>query len=244
MIRNLLIIMLIGVFFCSCESENSVSPGSGTAGSLARFAISGDNLYTVSTNDMSVFDISNAAKPKKVRKIPISNFVETIFPKDSLIFLGTRSGMLIYDNSTPSYPKYISEYSHIYSCDPVVVSKHIAFVTLNSASSRCGRRNNRLDIIDISDLHNPKAIAEHQMFSPRGLGIDKNMLFVCDNGLKIFNIDDFHKPKLVEHFTDMAGYDVIPDNGYLLMIGEDGFSQYQYIEDKIKLLSTIPVNRY
>ncbi len=238
-----IIIVTIAVLLASCEDGSSDSAGdggSGRGGSMARFAVSGDYLYTVSNNNLSVFDIRNTESPDKVKTVAIDAFVETIFPKDTLLFFGTRTGMLIYDKTNPMAPRYISKYEHIYSCDPVIVEKNYAFVTLNSESLWCGRGNNRLDIIDISNLYKPVAVAEHQMESPRGLGMDKNTLFVCDNGLKMYNVGDFKNIKLMQKFN-ADGYDVITDDGYLIMIGEDGFYQYSYTQENIELLSSILV---
>jgi hypothetical protein len=228
----------------SCDSDSS-GESSGKGGSMARFTISNNTLYTVTETELTAFDISNTQVPRKLNSTTLNGFVETIFAKDTLLFFGTRQGMLIYDATYPSTPEYISSYSHIYSCDPVVVQKNYAYVTLNSGSLRCGRNNNRLDIIDISNLYYPKAIKEYDMVSPRGLGVDYNTLFLCDDGLKVFDVSDVNNIKLTAHFKDIDAYDVIPDYGNLLMIGSDGFYQYKYIpeEGEVKFLSSITVDK-
>lgn len=243
---NICVFAIAGILFSSCESNYSGSPssGSGKGGSMARFTIVDNYLYTVTNpggrweSELTIFDISNEEKPTELQKKTIPNYVETIFPTDTLLFFGTRTGMLIYSTKNPGNPSYISEYAHIYSCDPVVVQKNLAYVTLNSESSWCGRTNNRLDIIDISDVYNPKTAAEYPMTAPRGLGIDGYTLFVCDDGLKAYNIGEGANIELVDKFN-IDGYDVIPQNGYLLMIGEEGFYQYKYDIDNVKLVSSI-----
>lgn len=227
--------LLAFVVLASCSKESGES---GTPGSMARFAISGNQLYTVSNSDLSVFDISNPASPELKTSTYVPGFVETIFSKDSILFFGTRGGMLIYDNSDPINPKFISEYSHVYSCDPVVVSKNYAFVTLNSGSINCGRGLNQLEVIDLNDLKNPKQVAQYDMVSPNGLGIDDGVLFVCDNGLKAYLAHDFNNLELIDHF-DVDAYDVIPDDGYLLLIGQDGFHQYKYTDRSVVRVSSI-----
>ena len=86
--------------------------------------------------------------------------------------------MHIYDVSNPASPQKLSVYQHVYSCDPVVVEGDFAYVTLNSLNTWCGRFSNQLDIIDISDLSDPKLIKQYAMESPLGLGIYGNLLFV------------------------------------------------------------------
>ncbi len=243
--KSILYILVAMLAYYACDSYSGKSESStGKAGSMARFTITDNKLYTVSNYDLSIFDISNSQVPTKINKVTLDGFVETIFAKDTLLFFGTRQGMLIYDNKNSTEPKFISKYEHIYSCDPVVVSKNYAYVTLNSSSIWCGRNNDRLDIIDISDLSNPQAVAEYNMESPKGLGVDYNTLFVCDKGLKVYNIADKNNIEL-KHYFEMEAYDVIPDYGYLIMIGADGFYQYRYIpeEGNIKLLSSITVEK-
>ena len=241
--KSIAYILIAMLAYYACDSDyGKGGSSSGKAGSMARFAIADNKLYTVSDYDLSIYDISNTQVPTKINKITLDGFVETIFAKDTLLFFGTRQGMLIYDNVNSIEPEFISKYEHIYSCDPVVVSKNYAYVTLNSSSIWCGRNNNRLDIIDISDLWNPQAVAEYNMESPKGLGVDYNTLFLCDNGLKVYDISDKNDIKL-KHYFEMEAYDVIPVNGYLIMIGADGFYQYSYIPENgsVKLLSSITV---
>jgi hypothetical protein len=84
------------------------------------------------------------------------------------------------------------------------------------------------------------------MAEPHGLGIDQNTLFICDGkaGLKIFDVAD--KQRITDHllasFPNIKTYDVIPVEGYLFMIGDDGFYLYDYsnIRD-IKQIGHIPV---
>jgi hypothetical protein len=84
------------------------------------------------------------------------------------------------------------------------------------------------------------------MFNPHELGIDSNVLFICDGdaGLKIYDAADpmeIHLNQLA-HFPEIKAYDAIPLNGVLMMIGADGLYQYDYSNiSEIVLLSSIPV---
>jgi hypothetical protein len=80
------------------------------------------------------------------------------------------------------------------------------------------------------------------MTKPKGLGIDEEMLFLCDDGLKIFNITTPEKSYLnsIKHIKGMEGYDLIAWGNVLMMIAEDGLYQYDYSNvDDIKALSVI-----
>ncbi len=84
------------------------------------------------------------------------------------------------------------------------------------------------------------------MQSPHGLGLDEQTLFITEGefGLKVFDATDPNAidANLIKQFQDIHGYDVIPNNGVLMMIGDDGLYQYDYRDiENINLLSVIPV---
>jgi len=84
------------------------------------------------------------------------------------------------------------------------------------------------------------------MTGPYGLGVENGILFICDgdDGLKVFDAADPYNVKQLYHFDNINAYDVIPMNGILLMIGKDGFYQYDFTDAKnMTLLSVIPVDK-
>ncbi|MFT2010435.1 LVIVD repeat-containing protein [Pontibacter sp. 13R65] len=227
------------------EFSSAVGSGAGKGGSMARFTIAGNHLYTVSLTDMQVFDISNAAEPQAGNKINLGWGIETIFPYNDKLFIGSTTGMHIYDNSNPTSPQHLSTYAHVNSCDPVVVEGNLAWVTLRSGTS-CAGFTNQLDVIDVSNARSPKLIKTYPMQNPHGLGIDQSTLFLCEGqfGLKVFDIKNHLKvnESLLAHFKEHDAYDVIPLGTSLLMIGKDGLYQYDYSNvSQIKLLSKIPL---
>jgi len=222
---------------------SEVSPGVG--GSMARFTIYQDFLYAISDQDMMLYNISNLESPSLSNTINIGWGIETIFPYEDKLFIGSTTGMFIYDNSTPSNPTQLSQFAHVRSCDPVVVEGNTAYVTLRSGTP-CEGFTNQLDVLDITDLTNPILTATHQMTNPHGLGIDDGTLFICDgaDGLKVYDANDplTISNNQLAHFANINTYDVIPLNGLLFMIGPDGLYQYDYHDaNNISLLSKIPV---
>lgn len=228
-------------------ASSSVGGGSesGTGGSMARFTLYENYLYTVDYNMLRLFDVSDAPNPILESESYIGWNIETIFPYNHKLFIGTQTGMLIYSLSDPSNPEYISEFSHASSCDPVVVEGNYAYVTLR-AGNLCGDNESQLDVIDISDIESPQLIKEYPMVEPYGLGIDDSVLFVCDGnaGLKIYNASDpWHiTANQLAEYPEINAFDVIPLGEALLMIGSDGLFQYDYSDlDSIKQLSFIPI---
>ncbi|MDA3853796.1 MAG: hypothetical protein PF444_06100 [Bacteroidales bacterium] len=215
------------------------------SGSLASFAISGNSLYTLNDGQLETYDIS--APDQGIRKIngvvtkngsPLYN-LETIFPYRGYLCLGATDGMYIIDVSDPSQPKYISQYEHVVSCDPVVVQGDYAYVTLRGGN-RCGQNLNQLQVIDISDVYHPTMVETLEMDSPYGLGVDGDFLFVCDAGnLKVIDNSNPLELALKEVFLDISAIDVIPYDSVLMVLGEGALNQYSYRVGQLTQLSSI-----
>ncbi len=108
---------------------------------MARFTISGDWLYTVDDNYLNVVSIANPGSPAaSEERHRIGGNIETIFTMDTLLFIGSQSGMYIYNIKRPEFPRHVSTTLHFRSCDPVVAVDTLPFVTLNSSlGSWCGQ---------------------------------------------------------------------------------------------------------
>lgn len=219
----------------------------GIGGSMARFTISKNILYVLNTQSLKLFDVTSSENILANGEFNIGSGMETVFPYNEHLFIGTQTGMLIYNISEPTNPVYVSSFAHIRSCDPVVVDENYAYVTLRDGNN-CGETVNQLDVVNIEDYKQPYLMKSYPMVHPHGLGIEDELLFICDGdaGLKIYNTGDPYKIKdnhLVT-FGDIHAYDVIPVNDILLMIGNDGFYQYTYSgQQQISLLSHIPVSK-
>ena len=222
-------------------NEANVSTGQG--GSLARFKIVNDILYAVDSHSINIFNIENLEFPEDVGEIYAGFDIETIFNRDVHLFLGSMSGMYIYDISSPATPKFVSEFQHGTACDPVVVDDQYAYITLR-AGNFCGALDSSLQIVDISDLYNPELKKSYAMDNPYGLGVKENLLFICDgtSGLKVYNKTDVEDLKLLDHFKDINTYDVIPLDERLLMIGDNELFQYEYSDNGLDLLSKFSLN--
>jgi hypothetical protein len=258
LLRALFYVCPLLALLWGCETSISSGNGSlggdtspGTAGSMARFALSGDYLYTVGQNTLKTFDVSNAAVPQYLSgKDQYMDFgVETVFPMDTLLFLGSQTGLYIYNITSPQYPQPLAYVSHITACDPVVASGQYAYVTLNSEHVWCGRSANELHVYDLSDIRNPRLVHTETAFKhPKGLGIDGDKLFVCDDGLKVYDVTNPAQPIRIDDIADIpeaAGaesYDVIPLNGLLLLVADNGLYQFDYTGGELSLVSKIEVS--
>ena len=196
--------------------------------------------------EMKIADISSPAEPMLSARTQIGWGIETIFPDGNLLFIGSSTGMFIYDVTNPLSPVQLSSYSHVNSCDPVVTDGRYAYVTLRSGT-QCQGFTNQLEVIDIQDPTNPTLLETYPMYNPHGLSISDNRLFICDGqaGLKIYNAADIHSidKNLIKNYGDIHAYDVIVVDCLVMLIGEDGLRQYycSEFEDDIRYLSTIRV---
>jgi len=238
------LLLLLLLVSCQAGSSDSPSPGSGVGGSTARFTISGSTLYTISNTTMQSYNIATSSNPKPGGKTMLGTGIETIFPYRGNLFIGTQTGMLIYNTTTPNSPQRIGFYSHIQSCDPVVAQGNYAYVTLRSGTPCRNASINSLDVVDISNLSSPKLIKSYPMTNPHGLGVDGTVLFVGEGeaGLRVMDISDPTNVRQLQYFDNTRAFDVIPYKKRLLVTGPDGIYQYSYADMKqLKLLSKIPV---
>jgi hypothetical protein len=201
----------------------------GINGSMSRFALHKDYLYSVMNGQMTIISLAGETPSKISQNTYISWDVETIFSYKDAMFLGTTTGMIIYSVANPTQPVFCSSVAHIFSCDPVVVENDLAYVTVHSGNM-CGQNINELMVIDVSNIMQPRHLVSYTMTCPKGLGIDNGTLFVCDDGLKIFNAANPQtiSSNMLAHKKGMNGYDVIPFENTLMMIAEDGIYQYNY----------------
>ena len=234
------------VFFLSsvAGSNKSASP-IGTGGSMARFTIVNDYLYTVDRHSLNCFSISDAANPDKKNQIWAGWDIETIYPFKNTLFMGSMGGMFIYDITNPTAPVKKSEFIHARACDPVVADDQYAFVTLR-AGTNCGPAQNELLVIDVKNLEAPSLLKKYSMTGPAGLSRDNDLLFICDgkSGLKTYRATDVHNLQLLHTVSNIEPYDVIAMNETALVVAADGLYQFDYSNPSaLNLLSKITVSK-
>jgi hypothetical protein len=221
--------------------------GQGIAASTARFAVEDHYLYALNNWSLSVFDIQSGIGSSTRVDLTSAGFPETLFPAEGNLYIGTSMGMLIYSLSNPGSPSYLSQFDHGTSCDPVVVQGDKAFVTLSSGRN-CPGVMDVLDVVDLSNISQPRLLYTFNMSNPRGLGVDEDVLFLCDGaeGLKVFDKTDLATldQHLIDQFGGIVANDVIPMGNVLLMTSAAGIYQYDYSDLRnISQLSLIPVQQ-
>ncbi|MFY8003441.1 MAG: hypothetical protein ACOVNR_01290, partial [Chitinophagaceae bacterium] len=173
--------------------------------------------------------------------------------KDKL-FIGSQTGMFIYDVTTPGKPTYVSGFSHARVCDPVIADDSLAYVTLRSASNETNNNNglislictgnnlNELNVVDIKNIQQPKLVKTYNLRQPHGLSKEGTILFICDgdDGVKVFNAANPYNLQLLQTIPIKNSFDVICYNSVAVIVASSGIYQYAYTPNgEINFLSRI-----
>lgn len=230
-----------GEVMLSAASDGTVI---GKGGSLARFMIVEDYLYAVDEQRINIFNIQNLSIPAKIKEQHLGWGIETIFNRNEYLYIGSTTGMYIYDIKSLANPVFVSRIAHINACDPVVVDEKYAYVTLR-AGNLCGSTDSFLEIIDITNKANPVKVKSYIMENPFGLGVKDQQLFICDGmaGLKVYNKTDVMNLQLTNHFKNINAFDVIPLDDKLLLVGQNTLFQYKYVQNNLELLSVFLLDK-
>jgi hypothetical protein len=215
----------------SCTKESAAgAPSAGAGGSTARFTIAGNFLYVVDNTSLKAFDISNAAVApilKSTTNVGIN--IETIFPYQDKLFIGSSFSMHIFSLTNPEKPAKLAQADYIVrmSCDPVVAKDSTAYATLNSFGP-CGGGRSQLVVYNIKDITKPVLQTTRPLTAPYGLGISDSALYVCDGsfGLNVYNIRNTYSPLLLSTITGETFFDVIPYGNILICQVSSGIALY------------------
>ncbi|MBN9383055.1 MAG: hypothetical protein J0H74_20025 [Chitinophagaceae bacterium] len=213
----------------------------GIAGSMAKMVLLGDRLYALSeSHSLQIINLENAAQPALSARISAGFDLETIYPFRNKLFLGSSSGVYIYDISNPDAPVANGTFWHGKACDPVITDGDYAYVTLHTGTW-CGGTANELDVVNVKDLNNPQLVKSYPMTKPMGLSKDGNLLFVCDTeGVKVFDASDPNLLKPLRTIATGSAYDVIAANNLLLVSTYKKIYQIDYSKpEQMSVLSVL-----
>lgn len=222
----------------------STGQGMGIAGSTSRFALLNNRLYAISNSAVKIFNTSNTAAPVYSNVLQTNQAIETLYPFNGKLFIGSQTGMSVYDASNADQPALLGQFAHVRNCDPVIADNNTAYVTLHSTGSFCGGMSNELDVLDITTITHPTIIKTYQLSSPKGLSKDGNLLFVCDEGLKIYNAADPANLQLVKHLDLGDSNDVIAWQNHAIVVAAGGLYFIDYTNAALPVVSgSLPVQK-
>ncbi len=225
---HLFIVILICLSGCSKESNTTTSNNSsGSGGSLAKFAIANNFLYVVDMYTLKCYSLSDQQSPSLTKTIELNWNVETVFPYNENLFIGTTNGMYVLSIKDPGNPEKLGQVAHLRSCDPVVANDSLAFVTLRGGTP-CGPATEGLYVYNTKDPLNPHEIKILPISTPHGLGLRDTIVYVCrmQDGLSIINVKKPDDPKIIKTIKGDNFQDVIPYNNLLITYVSNGLVLY------------------
>lgn len=204
-------------------------PQVGISGSMSRFAIVDDYMYAVSSSELYSISLASPQNPRLTATKNMGWNIETLYPFQNKLFVGSQSGMFVYTLADPSSPTELSRFTHATSCDPVIADNDFAYVTLHSGTA-CNGTLNQLDVLNISNLSAPYLVSSLRMTSPHGLAKDGARLFICDgkDGLKLYDATNTSNLKLLQTVQGLETYDVIALGTTAVVVAKDGLYQFAY----------------
>ncbi len=233
-----------GIFFSGGPLTSSASPGSqGKAGSMARFGLMNNRLYTVSSFELKVFNLSNAADPVFTKSVfPGAGNIETIYPFKSQLFLGSMTGMHILSVANADNPVKTGMFTHATACDPVITDGNYAYVTLRSGTACAASILNQMDVVNVSNINSPSLLKSYPFTNPHGLDKDGDRIFLCDGsaGLKVLDVQDVNNIKTLQTIGNINAYDVVALNNIAITVAKEGLYFISYANpSNVKILSKI-----
>lgn len=226
-------LIIVFIFSCTKEALNSTTANSaasgdvGKGGSLARFTIVGNYLYAVDNHFLYTYNIADPKNPVKTNTSALNFDMETIYPFKNKLFIGSKTGLYIYSIDSPAVPLKLGEAKHGRSCDPVVATDSVAYVTLKG-NTICGPAEDGLYVHDIKNLFQPILKTTIKINTPEGLGLQDTTLYVCcnGNGLRIYNVSNPYIPVERKVLTDANYKDVITYGNLLICYVTTGILLY------------------
>ncbi|MFT3826506.1 MAG: hypothetical protein QM731_21475 [Chitinophagaceae bacterium] len=221
--------ILFTALHCGKESVSSNAGNTGTGGSMARFTIVGNYLYTVDNTTLKVFSITDPVNPILKKSVTVGFAIETIYPLADKLFLGSSTAVYIFSIADPEQPQQLSTAitpEVLRRCDPVVAKDTVAYATLRT-NGPCGGTQSVLATYNIKDITKPVSVNVNMVQEPYGLGYADSALYVCQkSGLAIYNIQSAYTPVFRKSIDNGFYKDVIPYGNTLICWIEEGIVLY------------------
>lgn len=198
------------------------------ASSYAVFAVIDTFLYHVTGSSLVTLSIANPSRPRTINTTYLNWGVETLFATDRYLFVGSTTGMYIFNRSpNPASPVLITTFAHARACDPVVVRDTIAFITLRSGNA-CGTAEDAFMAVSVADPTSPVLLDKVQPPSPYGLAVNDTLVYI-GNGASGWSLYSCARPDSlyqVAAWPQPAARDFIWSGTMLYMLGTTQVAAY------------------
>ncbi|WP_235299608.1 LVIVD repeat-containing protein [Portibacter marinus] len=226
----------------SCEVDlgiSTIAPSdTNTQGSYANMIVLDNLMYVITKEDLQTYSLENPENPELIDEQFLGFNIESLLHYKGNLFVGSPQAMYIYEIDTEGIPRNssITDYTGFGAdfCqrDPIAVNDETAFASLSSIQiGQCREVDrNEIRVFNIENINHPKHINTVQMESPRGITLDGDLLFICEanNGLKVMDVSDPTHFIELYHFEGFKAYDVIANDGLLVVVGPEKIYEYDY----------------
>lgn len=212
------------------SNASTPAKAAGIGGSMARFTLMNDRLYTVSNHNLNVFNIENNANPAFVTSVMAGFDIETIYPFKNQLFIGSQEGMYIFNVDNPDAPYKVGDFTHAQACDPVIADDTFAYVTLRTGNTCNNETEDVLHVLDVKHPENTTLLKSYPFTNPHGLAKDDNVLFICDgrDGLKLLNAADPLHLTPIKTISGFETFDVIAVDKTAIVSAKGGLYLVNY----------------
>ena len=94
------------------------------------------------------------------------------------------------------------------------------------SGNTCGQTDDQLQVLSLANIYQPQLVASYELSSPKGLALNGNLLYVCDDGIKVLDVSDHQNINLLIHLSGIPANDVLYHDNQILVTADDGFYQY------------------
>ncbi len=215
----------------SAVPSSFAGSSSNSIGTVNRIAKTKDHVYVISGQQLSTF--SDESNFQHVNTRDIGWQMETIYPADNNLFIGSQNGMQIIDITNPSNPFEAGWFVHATGCDPVLPVGSVAYVTVRSDEEQnCPGNLNALIVVNTANTNRLTQLQEIEMISPFGMTLIGDKLYVGEgeNGLKVFDASQRDFLTEINYDNSVQAYDIIAhptDENIILISSPTGYGQYE-----------------
>ncbi|MCO6459779.1 MAG: hypothetical protein J5I59_00110 [Saprospiraceae bacterium] len=246
--KKFILLLAFASLFIGCDKEiqsvgeSANSSGNGKSGSTASMITYGDYMYFIDNSILRTMSLTDPAHPVQTSQVNIPGIAETLFAFEDALYVGTRTGVLVYDLTNKAQPVYQDNAFHWPAHDPVVVQGNYGYSTTRWGDQE-GSGGGNLTVLDVSNRLNPITLYSIPQEYPYGLGISGEYLYVCNGsfGINIFKINQFNSQvDFVSNIKTDAVYDCIPSEELLICQMSTGIGIFNIsTPDKPVLISKI-----
>lgn len=243
-----ILLSVLTFFGCGKKIGLNTEGDPASAGFRSRMTYDGTNLYTVNGEDLKIFNLDDARNPVLDNQVRMNAYVQSIYSARGLVAVGIPQGFNLFTtiNSEPLQPLF-----NIGGDGAMSIAIDTPFVYAGQGkndvfATNTGFPANGLYLFNTS--RHLGLLYSIRLNEVTGLAVKDSLLFVCDGHLSVYVRRDDPSDPSASRLVLKKNYSIAADNATitvdnrLILTSASGISQCSYAEDKVEVISTIPVS--